>query len=207
MVVELTTGVLFASFAYWYFNLSTFALSQTASSVEGLLFFGFVLIVTSILIVTFFADLKYKLIPDVFVIALAVIYFLFAVLYYAFGLSFAGYGDLLFSPALSHILAALIMVIFFGGLFLITKGKAMGEGDIYLAAVLALYLGVMLSLVMWFFAFILGAIVGIAIIIVTKKNVKYAVPFGPFLIVGFCLAFLVGSLIANWYLNSLGLTI
>jgi len=50
-----------------------------------------------------------------------------------------------------------------------------------------------------------GAIIGVLLIILHKKKLKSQVPFGPFLIGGTCLAFLIGDKIVDWYSSFLGI--
>ena len=77
----------------------------------------------------------------------------------------------------------------------------MGFGDVKLAILLGLFLGFPNILVALFFAFFLGAIIGTALMIFGKKNLKSEIPFGPFLITGTFLAFFWGELLIQWYLN------
>jgi len=84
----------------------------------------------------------------------------------------------------------------------------MGFGDVKLAGVLGIYLG----WVSWgvlvlggFAAFLLGAVVGIGVIVFGKGGRKTKVPFGPFMIVGAFLALFFGQPVVDWYVSSLGL--
>ena len=79
----------------------------------------------------------------------------------------------------------------------------MGEGDIYLSGILALFLGPTLSLVMLFISFLTGAIVGVILVIRGRKRITQAIPFGPFLIFGFTISYLVGFNLINLYLGLL----
>ncbi len=80
--------------------------------------------------------------------------------------------------------------------------KGMGMGDVKMSFVLGLYLGflgwgeVMLG---FFAAFLLGAVVGVALIVFKFRGPKDAVPFGPFLAAGTVLAALWGDPILRWY--------
>ena len=79
----------------------------------------------------------------------------------------------------------------------------MGVGDIKLAFLMGLVLGFPNILVALFFAFLLGAIIGIGLIISGKKTLKSEVPFGPFLVTGTFIALFWGQEIINWYAKSL----
>jgi leader peptidase (prepilin peptidase)/N-methyltransferase len=80
--------------------------------------------------------------------------------------------------------------------------RGMGMGDVKLSFSLGLYLGwlgwgqVFLG---GFLAFLLGAVVGVALIATGVKGRKDFVPFGPFLALGTLITVLWGSTILNWY--------
>jgi prepilin signal peptidase PulO-like enzyme (type II secretory pathway) len=50
-----------------------------------------------------------------------------------------------------------------------------------------------------FFAFVLGAIMGVGLIAFGRKTIKSEVPFGPFLVAGTLIALFWGEKIINWY--------
>jgi len=150
------------------------------------LFFALVLLV---LILIVFTDLLYYVIPDIYLYLLVGTYLIGAALMYF--------------PIWDHVRAALITSAFFGILYLGSKGKAMGEGDIYLSGILALFLGPTLSLVMLFISFLTGAIVGVILVIRGRKRITQTIPFGPFLIFGFTISYLVGFNLINLYLGLL----
>jgi leader peptidase (prepilin peptidase)/N-methyltransferase len=78
----------------------------------------------------------------------------------------------------------------------------MGFGDVKLAGVLGLVLG---YLSWWavaigaFTGFLLGAVVGVAVMASGRGNRKTALPFGPFLIAGTLIAVFASNVIAGWY--------
>ncbi|MCA1842107.1 MAG: prepilin peptidase [Actinobacteria bacterium] len=83
--------------------------------------------------------------------------------------------------------------------------RGMGMGDVKLAFSLGLYLGwlgwgqVFLG---GFLAFLLGAVVGVALIATKIKSRKDVVPFGPFLALGTMLTILWAEPILRWYTGS-----
>jgi leader peptidase (prepilin peptidase)/N-methyltransferase len=81
---------------------------------------------------------------------------------------------------------------FFLAIFLLTRGKAMG-----------FFLGWPKIMVALFLAFLIGAIIGLVLIINKKKQMKSEIPFGPFLIAGLFIALFWGEPILNFYLNFL----
>lgn len=69
--------------------------------------------------------------------------------------------------------------------------RGMGFGDVRLAAILGMYLGyINLRLVLWgmMAGFVLGAVIGIGLIVFAGRDRKDAVPFAPFLAAGTLLA-------------------
>src|SRR5581483_2228986 len=80
--------------------------------------------------------------------------------------------------------------------------RGMGFGDVRLSFLLGLFLGwldlrhVFLGV---FFGFLLGSIVGIALMALRRRGRKDHIPFGPFLAAGAVIAVLFGSTILGWY--------
>ena len=84
-----------------------------------------------------------------------------------------------------------------GGLWLLTRGRGMGFGDVEIAAVMGLWLGWPNILVALLLAFIAGAIVGIMQILFGKSKMQSAIAFGPFLILGTWIALFWGDMIIH----------
>lgn len=89
-------------------------------------------------------------------------------------------------------LAAASFLLF---LNLITKGKGMGMGDVKLAAFMGLLLGWPKIMVAMYAAFIVGAVVGVFLIVRGKIKKKSLIPFGPFLIGGTLLSWFWGDMV------------
>ncbi|MDQ5987245.1 MAG: Type 4 prepilin-like proteins leader peptide-processing enzyme [Syntrophus sp. SKADARSKE-3] len=66
----------------------------------------------------------------------------------------------------------------------LTGNEGMGGGDVNLLAMMGAFLGWQSLIFILLIAAFSGAAVGIAIMIARGKNLKYAVPFGPFLSLG-----------------------
>ncbi len=97
----------------------------------------------------------------------------------------------------NYLLSALVASGFLLILNLITKGEGMGMGDVKLAVFMGLFLGYPNIIVAFYVAFILGAIVGIILMIFKKAKKKSQIPFGPFLILGTLVAWIFGNNIIN----------
>lgn len=83
----------------------------------------------------------------------------------------------------------------------------MGMGDVKLAGVL----GMALAWLGWgewfvgsFLAFLLGAVLGLGLMLLRRAGRRSAIPFGPFMLGGAFLGILLGSGIADWYVGQLG---
>lgn len=152
----------------------------------GYLFFTF-----SALLIIFVFDLKYYIIPNVVVYPLigAAIIQLFS-------------GGRYFPPQYP-IVSALAVSGFFCALYLISRGTWIGFGDVKYGIFMGLFLGFPLVAVGWFFSYLLGAIVGSALIVLRRKGLKNEIPFGPFLIAGTSIAYFFGRDIIQWYLTIL----
>lgn len=84
-------------------------------------------------------------------------------------------------------------------LWLFSKGKAMGDGDILLALLIGLVVGYPMLIVSYYAAFLTGAIAGVILILGHKKQLKSHIPFGPFLILGLGIALMYGQGIVDWW--------
>ena len=71
----------------------------------------------------------------------------------------------------------------------------MGDGDIFLAFFMGLFLGFPNIIVAFYIAFIVGAGVGIILIAFKKVKKLSPIPFGPFLILGTVVAYFWGEII------------
>lgn len=152
------------------------------------------LIISSLLIIVFVYDLKHFIIPDKVV---------FPAIFIVLGFrawDLIGHWSLGFG-ILNYLLTGVGAGIFFLAIVIISKGRWMGIGDIKLAFLMGLLLGFPYILVALFFSFLMGAIIGIGLILAKRKTMKSEVPFGPFLVVGTFIALFLGEIIINWYWN------
>jgi leader peptidase (prepilin peptidase)/N-methyltransferase len=102
--------------------------------------------------------------------------------------------------------AAALFAFYFVVTFIYPAG--MGFGDVKLAGVLGLYLGWLgwgTLVVGAFLGFVLGAVVGVGLMLLGDAGRKTKIPFGPFMLLGAFLAIWVGPPIADWYVQLLGI--
>ena len=79
----------------------------------------------------------------------------------------------------------------------------MGLGDLKFLAALSFIFGWPDILMILFLSFIIGSVFVLPLLIKKKKTMKDVVPFGPFLIGGWLLAYFWAEKIINLYLNFL----
>lgn len=144
-------------------------------------------LVSCFLIIVFVFDLKHFIIPDVIVFPAIIMAFFYGIL----------------NSSLLGIYSGLGAGLFFLLIFLLSKGKWLGFGDVKLALFMGLFLGYPQILIGLFLSFFIGAIIGIILILFKKKGLKSEVPFGPFLVIGTYLGLLWGREIFDWYLKLL----
>lgn len=177
-LVELGTAVLFAAIL----TPLPATLSQAAAAAFDLLF-------ALVLIILFVVDLKTFLLPDKFVVVL----------------SLAAFGRLLTShdqlPV--HFWGALIGSGFLACLWIITRGRGLGLGDVKLMLPLGLRFGVAGTVTLLFLAFVAGGLLGFALLATHRAHLKTAVPFGP-LLTGAALSLLIWPSLPHWFLQFLG---
>jgi prepilin signal peptidase PulO-like enzyme (type II secretory pathway) len=150
----------------------------------------FQLIFVCFLIVIFVYDLKHYLILDTVVLPAV-----------AFALVFDALNKMLW-PGL---LGAAILAGFFALLYLVSRGKWIGAGDVKLGLFLGLLVPYPQVLVLFFFAYFSGALVGVALLLLKAKKVQDRLPFGTFLTFAAFLAMLWGQDIINWYFRLIGI--
>jgi leader peptidase (prepilin peptidase)/N-methyltransferase len=151
------------------------------------------LLLGCILIVLFAIDLEHHLLPNVITLpAIAV------------GFAFSFFTE----PGWP---ASLIGILVGGGLlFAVAEGyyrirheEGLGMGDVKMLAMIGAFLGWKLTLVTLMMASFTGTIVGLAVIVSRRGNMKYALPFGTFLALGAAIAATVGPGLLDWYLRFL----
>jgi len=176
--VEFLTGLIFAGLFLKFqdlFLVNTLIFSATMAYYATMF---------SVLIVIAFYDLRHKIIPDTLVFVLALLSFV--------GLFFFdNFGFNIHIPSLMQLLAGILIPLPFALFWLVSKGKWMGLGDAKLAIGLGWLLGLSRALSGIVLSFWTGAIVGVLLILFSKKHsIKSEVPFAPFLVLGAILAFL-----------------
>lgn len=185
-IVEALNG---ASYVLVYLFLSG------GNAIEGLnlKLLGY-MVVMSALIVVSWIDFEHQIIPDSMWIAI-----------FVGGLFIV--GDSLINGYFSKewIISRVIGLFAVSGLFFliafVTQGRAMGGGDIKLMAAVGFVLGWKAVLISLFMSAFFGVFFSIGRKIISKKEMKGVVPFGPFLAMGSAVCAFVGELIFDAYFN------
>ncbi len=134
-------------------------------------------ILTPMLLSAFVIDFKHKIIPDRLNLTIFEVGIVIAFLY---GFSNVAITiDLLFGMLAGGAIFAIIALI--GGM--IYGKEAMGLGDVKFIAALGLYFGFTNIIIISVMSFLLGAIVGIILIVFRIKKSNEYIPFGPFIVV------------------------
>lgn len=167
LIVELLSGLNFL-LAYLFFPP---VLHQPLSFLNFLL----ILSITSLLIVIFFTDLKYLLIPDQILIFLLIATFLKIFLNPDFNF-------------FTQSITAFASFSFFYAIAFLTKEKGLGGGDVKLSFIIGLLNKPLLAIASFYLAFLTGAVTGVILILTGKKKFGQKIAFGPFLALGCYLA-------------------
>jgi len=183
-LIEIATGILFVLSLNYELGIMNYEIF----SLEFIAYFLFLILNSSFLILIFVYDLKHFIIPDKIIYPAIVVVFIY---------------NILQGPALlmRSGLAAILAAGFFLSIVLVSRGRWMGLGDVKLAFLMGLFLGFPNILIALFFAFLIGAIIGVGLILAKRKTLRSEVPFGPFLVTGTFVALFWGDRIAQWYLD------
>ncbi len=170
-IVEAMTGALFA--------LTVFVYGATLHALA-------IVVLSATLVAVVFIDLDHLLILDAVLLPAAVA-----------GLASAAASRATNGPALGDaLLGSVACAAIFGVLYLATRGAGMGLGDVKLAAVLGLFLGLELGIAASFAAFVVGSVLLVPALVAGGRRRRDAVPFGPFLVIAALAALFAPELMA-----------
>ena len=177
-LVELVTGFIFAALFLKFqdiFLLNTLIFIFT---------YAYYAVAFSLLVVVAVYDIRHKIIPDTFALILGIL--TFAGLFF-----FNANGFSLHLPTLLEFASGFMIAFPVAFFWIIYSGKWMGLGDAKLAISLGWLLGLSMALSGIVLAFWIGAVIGILLVIFSKKHgMKSEIPFAPFLVLGSLLAYL-----------------
>ncbi|MGI6347664.1 MAG: prepilin peptidase [Patescibacteria group bacterium] len=177
-VVELVTGLLFAGSFYYHAYVLDF----------NLFYLIFFLLVISFLIIFFVFDLRWFLVPVNLLIGGAVLIFFF---------------QLYFNVSVLNILISVFLgAAFFALQFFISRGKWIGEGDIWLGGFWGLvFAKPFLVLFFILLTYIIGGLVSIILIVSGYKKLGEKIPLGVFMSLAALIVLFFGEPLLSWYLG------
>jgi leader peptidase (prepilin peptidase)/N-methyltransferase len=111
-------------------------------------------------------------------------------------------------PVLTALLSSAVWLAVYGGVWGITGGRGLGLGDVALAPVLGLTLGWLgwgPSLVALFGGFLIGAALGVTLLVAGRAGRRSRIPHGPFMLLGAALGLFAGQPLWIGYLRLVGL--
>lgn len=183
-VIEGGTALLFFLLTRFYFEVS---INISWLMRAGPLGLPILLTVAALLIAVLVIDIEHQIIPD------ETSFLLFLLVIVGFLIS----GS---STFYAHLLAGFSVSLFLLIINLVTLGRGMGLGDVKLAIGLGLFLGPTLSFVWIFLSFVIGAIVGIFLLVFSQVKWRDHVAFGPFLVFAFFITLYFGPAIQSYLL-------
>lgn len=190
-VVELLTGSLFV---WWYWGWQLFF--HLTQQPFQLLQLGFWLVAGILLLAITVVDMSEMIIPDLLVGTLLLLGLAYRVILTAGGVM--QNWDFVYL-----LMAAAAASASMGAIWLVTRGRGLGLGDVKLVAPLAVLVGWPETLVMLLSSFVIGAVVGVGLLAMGRARLGRPMPFGPFLVVGTVVALVWGGELVSWYLSLL----
>jgi leader peptidase (prepilin peptidase)/N-methyltransferase len=156
------------------------------------LFFFASCLFASALIVLGFIDFAHQILPDEITLpglALALVY------------SFFREDFALKQALIGAVAGAGFLLIVYGAYYLLRKKEGLGMGDVTMMLLIGAYLGWRQAFFTLILASFTGAIVGVLLISIKKKDLQYSLPFGTFLAPAAFFSLLWGERIIQSYLS------
>lgn len=193
-VVEAMTGLFFAVTLYLIFGADVFINALQPAYLLDAVYF---LALDAFLIIVFFTDLKYGIIPFKIVfsaIAITLVWYVFLpVILRSHPLPFYPFQGNFW---LNYLLSALGIFLFFFSIFFASKGRGLGFGDVVYVILMGLVLGFPKIILGVYIAFLSGALLSILLVTLKKKKLHGGtIPFGPFLVLGTVISLYWGEII------------
>jgi leader peptidase (prepilin peptidase) / N-methyltransferase len=173
-MVETATAAVFVAM-YWSYGPSLMLLVR--------------LLFACAMVVLFMIDLQHQILPNVITLPGIAVGFALS------GLVGPGWTESLIGIAIGGGVLFAIAEVYYR----VRHEEGLGMGDVKMLAMIGAFLGWKLVLVTLVLSSLVGSIVGVGLIFVGGKSLKYAMPFGTFLAVGAIVASLVGDSMVAWY--------
>ncbi len=195
-LIELVTGLLFAAVAWKFLGTLGFMAGPERIFTNGdIVDMSFWLFAVCYLVIIFFHDLDFMLIPDAVVYPAILVTLGYQ--YYKYMGGPLGIASLK-APITSALFAAFVAALFFFLLIWMSRGKWIGGGDVKLGFLAGAMVGWPKILFVLFFAYMIGAVASLILIGTKKKTWKSQIPFGPFLVAGILIVMFFSEQIQFW---------
>lgn len=197
-LIELMTGFLFAIVAVKFFGFQMCGITGIISdkvTTNEIIDMIFLLFAICYLILIFWHDYDYMLIPDAVVWPAIVVTFLYQS--YKYMRSPLPITDVS-SPLTGALIGAFVAATFFYLLILVSGGKWIGGGDVKLGFLAGLIVGWPKILFVLFLTYLIGAVVSLGLIATKRKNWKSRIPFGPFIVNAVFVVLFWGDQVQFW---------
>lgn len=187
-LVELFTALVFiVSYIYWPIPIK---------GVQVLIFILWLAVVIGLVALIIY-DIKWMILPNSIVFSLIAVGLLMAIINL---LNAQNKGTM----TLNYIGACAISGGIFYVIYVLSKGKWIGGGDVKLGLLLGLLVATPeKAFLLLFLASLIGSIVSVPLMLSGKMKRQTLIPFGPFLIISCFVIELVGSNILHWYMHML----
>lgn len=187
VLIEVGMAVVFAlSYFYWPMGFASW---------QPEVLFGLWLTYVVLLGILFVYDVRWQLLPDKIVYPLITLGFIDALI------QTTARGGGLVAYTSHVILGVAAMAGVYAALYVVSRGKWVGFGDVKLAVFMGAVLGWQKTFLVLILANVIGLLVVAPGLILGKLTPKSHVPFGPFMIVAFIIAGLFGDAMVNWYIH------
>lgn len=184
-LTELTVGVLFAVSYIWWPG----GFHNPPDTVSFILWLIYLVGLT----ILFLYDLHWQLLPD------KVLFPLIAIAIAEVGLVHAWWGHEGLLPLVQAGAGIVVVAGFFCALYLMSKGRWIGFGDVKLGVFMGLVLGMPGSVFALFSSYYIAAAVVLPLFVTKTVTRQSKVAFGPFLIAALVLCFFFTDTLADWW--------
>jgi leader peptidase (prepilin peptidase)/N-methyltransferase len=172
LLIEISTAVIFVGIYLQGGSLYV----QGAS----LVVLPYLLAITSLLIIIFVIDLEHKIIPD-------------EAVFWGLGMTILALFISSSGGLYLHLFSGFCAALFLLAVHLLTKGRGMGLGDVKFSLWGGLFFGWPLTIIWLLISFVIGAVVGLVLILIGKAHLGKEIPFGPFLAISFFITLVWGN--------------
>jgi leader peptidase (prepilin peptidase)/N-methyltransferase len=157
-------------------------------SIQSLVYFIFI----AVLLAVTFIDIDHRIIPDVITLPGIPLFFLATFL-----LPSISWKDSLIGLLVGGGSLYLVGLVY----YLLTRKEGMGGGDVKLLAMIGALIGWKGVFFTIFVASAVGTLAGLAVMLITRRNMKLKIPFGPFLALGAVAYLFFGPQLIRWYFH------